>query len=66
MAKRKSKSKLQVTLTGSYIGCKPKQRATLQALGLRRVGQSVVKEDSPAIRGMVATVKHLVSIGEAQ
>ncbi len=66
MAKRKKKARLELTLTRSYIGCKPKQRATLRALGLRRIGHSVIKEDTPSIRGMVASVEHLVSICEAE
>jgi large subunit ribosomal protein L30 len=51
---------LKVTLRRSAIGTKPQQRKTLRGLGLGRIGQSVILKDSPAIRGMVRTVAHLV------
>ncbi len=43
-----------------------KQRGTIKALGLRRIGQEVVLEDGPEIRGMVERVKHLVEIEESE
>ena len=49
-------AQLKVTQVRSQIGGLPKQRATLRALGLRRLGDTVVKEDRPEIRGMVQTV----------
>lgn len=55
---------LRVTQTGSSIGTKPKQRGTLRALGLRRLGQSNDLPDRPEIRGMLAKVPHLVSVEE--
>jgi len=55
---------LRVTQTRSSIGTKPKQRGTLRALGLRRLGQSNDLPDRPEIRGMLATVPHLVSVEE--
>ena len=55
---------LQVTQTRSAIGTKPKQRGTLRALGLRRLGQSNNLPDRPEIRGMLAKVPHLVSVEE--
>ena len=55
---------LRVTQTRSSIGTKPKQRGTLRALGLRRLGQSNNLPDRPEIRGMLAKVPHLVSIEE--
>jgi len=55
---------LRVTQTRSAIGTKPKQRGTLRALGLRRLGQSNDLPDRPEIRGMVAKVPHLVSVEE--
>jgi large subunit ribosomal protein L30 len=58
-------SKLKVTLRHSAIGAKPKQRGTLRALGLRRVNQTVEHEDRPSVRGMIATVPHLVEVEEA-
>ena len=51
---------LKVTLRRSAIGTKPAQRKTLLGLGLGRIGQSVIVKDSPAIRGMIRTVAHLV------
>ena len=56
--------KLKITQTKSTIACLKDQIATVKALGLHRIGQSVVKEDSPAIRGMIFKVKHLVSVAE--
>jgi large subunit ribosomal protein L30 len=59
-------AKLQITLVRSLIGRNEKQRATVQALGLRKVNHSVVQNDTPAIRGMVNHVSHLVKIEEVQ
>ncbi len=55
-------AKLAITQTRSAIGSKPDQRRTLKALGLRRIGHTVVKEDRPEIRGMVRVVSHLVKV----
>jgi large subunit ribosomal protein L30 len=55
---------LRVTQVRSAIGCKPKQRGTLRALGLRRLGQSNTLPDRPEIRGMLARVPHLVTVEE--
>ncbi|MGL5828486.1 MAG: 50S ribosomal protein L30 [Angustibacter sp.] len=52
--------RLKVTQTRSVIGGKQNQRDTLRSLGLKRIGDVVIKEDRPEIRGMVATVSHLV------
>ncbi|GAB49176.1 50S ribosomal protein L30 [Mobilicoccus pelagius] len=57
-------AQLKVTQTRSEIGCKQNQRETLRSLGLKRIGDVVVKEDRPEIRGMVRTVTHLVSMEE--
>ena len=54
-------AQLQVQQKKSSIGCKANQRETLRSLGLKRIGDVVVKEDRPEIRGMVHTVRHLVS-----
>ncbi|NMA05239.1 MAG: 50S ribosomal protein L30 [Acholeplasmataceae bacterium] len=56
--------KLKITLTRSLITRKPNQRRTAHALGLRKIGQTVVKEKNDAIVGMVNTIKHLVSVEE--
>ena len=55
---------LKVTQVRSAIGAKPKQRGTLRALGLRRIGASNTLEDRPEIRGMIARVPHLVEVTE--
>ena len=55
---------LKVTQVRSAIGTKPNQRQTLRSLGLKRIHDSVVQEDRPEIRGMVATVPHLVRVEE--
>jgi len=51
---------IQVTQTRSAIGTKPKQRGTLRALGLGRIGKSNTLPDRPEIRGMLAKVPHLI------
>lgn len=53
---------LKVKQVRSAIGVIPKQRATLKALGLRRIGHVVTQNDTPQIRGMVKSVSHLVEI----
>ncbi len=53
---------LKVRQTRSAIGSKANQRETLRSLGLKRIGDVVVKEDRPEIRGMVHTVRHLVAV----
>ncbi len=57
-------AQLKVTQVRSAIGSKPNQRQTLSSLGLKRIHDTVVQEDRPEIRGMVATVTHLVSVEE--
>jgi large subunit ribosomal protein L30 len=57
-------SRLKITQTKSGIGYQRNQRETLRSLGLKRMHDSVVKEDRPEIRGMVATVPHLVTVEE--
>ena len=57
-------ARLKVTQTRSEIGRKQNQRDTLRSLGLKRIGDVVVKEDRPEIRGMVKTVPHLVTVEE--
>ena len=57
-------AQLKVTQVKSTIGTKPNQRQTLRSLGLKRINDSVVQEDRPEIRGMVATVTHLVAVQE--
>ncbi len=56
--------KLRITWVKSAIGYGRDQKATIRALGLRRLKQTVVHEDTPAIRGMVFKVEHLVEVEE--
>ncbi|MDD6882669.1 MAG: 50S ribosomal protein L30 [Eubacteriales bacterium] len=56
--------KLKITQTKSTIACLKDQIATVKALGLHRIGQSVVQNDNPAIRGMIFKVKHMVKVEE--
>ena len=65
MAKAKSgKGTVKVKMIGSVIGCTRVQRETVRGLGLRRLHQVVEREDTPAVRGMVNKVPHLVAIVE--
>jgi large subunit ribosomal protein L30 len=57
---------IKVTLVRSQIGIKPKQRGTLRALGLGKIGSSNVLPDRPEVRGMVARVPHLVKVEDVQ
>ena len=59
-----TRTRLKVTQIRSAIGTKPNQRQTLRSLGLKRINDTVVQEDRPEIRGMVATVPHLVAVEE--
>lgn len=63
MAKKASKV-LKVTLTKSPIGYSVRQKNTVRALGLRRLGQMVEHSDTPVIRGMINKVSHLVQVEE--
>lgn len=55
-------NRLKITLTKSPIGYKHDQRETVHGLGLRKMWSSVIKEDTPSIRGMVNKVRHLVTV----
>jgi large subunit ribosomal protein L30 len=55
---------LKVTQIKSEIGGKQNQRDSLRTLGLKRIGDIVVKDDSPSVRGLVNTVSHLVKVEE--
>jgi len=59
-------ARLKVTQVRSGIGRKQNQRETLRTLGLKRIRDVVVKEDRPEIRGMIATVTHLVKVEEVE
>lgn len=56
--------KLKITLVKSTISCLDKQKKTVQALGLRKIRSNRVHNDSPALRGMIFVVKHLVTVEE--
>ncbi len=58
-------SKIIITQTGSQIKCPARQKATLKALGLGRIGKCTVVEGSPQVLGMVRKVEHLVSVEQA-
>jgi large subunit ribosomal protein L30 len=59
-------AKLRVTQVRSTVGKPPRQRATVRALGLRRIRHTVTHEDRPEIRGMLAKVNHLVQVEEVK
>ena len=59
-------AKLQITWTKSAIGYNKDQKATIQALGLRRLNQTVVLPDNPTTRGMIGKVEHLVKVEEVE
>ncbi len=56
--------KLKITLVKSTIGAVPKNRKTVEALGLRKLHQTVEMPDNAAVRGMVHQVQHLVKVEE--
>lgn len=58
--------KLHITLVKSPVSCRPGQRRTLLALGLKRIGQTVEHNDDPTIRGMVRVVNFLVAVVESK
>ena len=64
MAKKAEGKTIKVTLVRSPIGTPEPQKATVRALGLRRMNQTVEHNDSPALRGMLAKVIHLIRIEE--
>lgn len=55
---------IKITLTKSTIGASPKQRKVVEALGLRKMHQTVEMADTPQTRGAVAKVSHLVTVEE--
>jgi len=62
----KKEKKVRITLVRSPIGNTERHRATVRALGLHRVGQTVEQTDTLSLRGMLAKVNHLVEIEEVQ
>ena len=57
---------LKIQLTKSPIGYKPKAKATIQALGLKKLNHSVIKKDTPQIRGMIKKVEFLINVSEVK
>ena len=55
---------VKITLTKSTIGASPKQRAVVEALGLKKMHKTVELQDTPATRGAIAKVSHLVTVEE--
>lgn len=60
----KASKNIQITLVKSLIGASQNQRATVESLGLKKIRQSVVRPDSPAVRGQINQVRHLVTVEE--
>ena len=58
--------KLKIKLVKSPIGYSKDQKATVKVLGLRKLNQTVIKEDLPQIRGMIEKVKHLLQVEEVE
>ena len=56
---------IQIKLKRSTIGCKENQIATVKALGLRKIGQTVTQPDNACTRGKIAKISHLVEVTEA-
>lgn len=61
---KKNEKQLKITLKKSTISSLKNHKATVQALGLKKIGQSVVKADNDAMRGMIFKVKHLIEVEE--
>ena len=59
-------TQLKITQTKSGVGGKQYQRDTLRTLGLKRIGDTVTREDRPEVRGMIRTVAHLVTVEEVK
>jgi large subunit ribosomal protein L30 len=57
-------ARLKVTQIKSEIGGKPNQRESIRTLGLKRIGDIIVKDDTPQVRGLINTVAHLVKVEE--
>jgi large subunit ribosomal protein L30 len=58
-------AEVKITQVRSTVGARWKQRESLRSLGLRKIRQSVVREDNPQTRGLLAVVNHLVTVEEA-
>ena len=65
MAKATTGGTLKITQVRSTINCPKDQKATVKALGLKRIRHTVEQADNPVIRGMIAKVRHLVEVSES-
>ncbi|MCM1089059.1 MAG: 50S ribosomal protein L30 [Blautia sp.] len=65
MAAKKAEKTLKITLVRSTIGQVPKARATIKAMGLRKIGQTVELPDNDATKGQIQRVRHMVKVEEA-
>lgn len=59
-------TKLKITQVKSTIDRSKRQKATIEALGIKKLNRSVIHDDNPVIRGMVKTVNHLVTVEEVK
>ena len=59
-----AKKSLKITLVKSTIGEKPKTKATVETLGLRKIRQSVERPDTPDVRGLIHRARHLLNVEE--
>jgi len=59
-------TQLKITQVRGTIGARFKQRESLRTLGLRRIRHSVIRDDSPQVRGLIAVVRHLVDVEEVK
>ena len=57
-----AKKMIKITQTRSSIGRLPKHKATLVGLGLRKIGHTVEREDTPCVRGMVKAIEYMVKV----
>lgn len=64
MAKKAEGKQIKVTLVKSTIGCVKKQKANVEALGLKKINSFKIHNDNDVIRGMINVVKHLVKVEE--
>jgi large subunit ribosomal protein L30 len=64
--KKKADKKLHITYVRSAIGYSRRQKGTIRALGLKRLGQTVDHEDTPVVRGMIDSVRHLLQVAEIE
>lgn len=62
MNNKRSGVNIRITLIRGLAGKKERHRRTIKALGLKRIGSSVIKEDNPQIRGMIARVSYMVKV----